>query len=186
MTLVESIHQLIKRDPDIRILACAPSNSAADLIAQKLVALGPSRLFRLNSLSRKTKDIPLELRDFVLINEHGVFEIPEKERLEKYNIIVSTCITGGVPGLLGLGIRPGHFEYIFIDEAGQAKEPEALIPIMCNASQRTKVVLAGDNQQLGPICSSNLASALGLKMSYLSRLMELPLYDLHGPQPPRT
>lgn len=30
-------------------------------------------------------------------------------------------VTGGIP--------PGHYTYIFVDEAGQATEPETIIPL---------------------------------------------------------
>ena len=42
-------------------------------------------------------------------------------------IIVSTCVTAGI--LYSLGLPVGHFTHVFIDEAGQATEPEALIPL---------------------------------------------------------
>ena len=42
-------------------------------------------------------------------------------------IIVSTCVTACI--LYSLGLPVGHFTHVFIDEAGQATEPEALIPL---------------------------------------------------------
>ncbi|KAG8954835.1 hypothetical protein FRC04_010317 [Tulasnella sp. 424] len=44
ITVVEAIRQVLRNDPQARILACAPSNSAADLIAQRLVPLGRDKL----------------------------------------------------------------------------------------------------------------------------------------------
>lgn len=43
------------------------------------------------------------------------------------------------------------FSHIFIDEAGQAKELETLLPIIGLSTKETKIVLAGDPKQLGPI-----------------------------------
>lgn len=120
--------------------------------------------------------MPKSLREFSLMNDNQIFAMPTVEQLGKYRVVVSTCLSAGVPA--GLGLKRGHFTHIFIDEAGQGKEPEIMVPILSIADSKTNVVLAGDNQQLGPICHSNLASSLGLKTSYLSRIMEREIYNL--------
>jgi helicase MOV-10 len=177
VTIVEAIRQLLHRDDKVKILVCAPSNSAADLVATKLIdGVDPLYLCRLNSLSRKYKDLPEVLRVVSHYNDHLTFEIPDREKLAEYRVVVATCISGAIPS--GLKIDKGHFSHIFIDEAGQAKEPESMVPILTMADEKTNVVLAGDNQQLGPVLHSPLAGALGLKVSYLSRLMDRPLYNL--------
>lgn len=62
----------------------------------------------------------------------------------------------------------GHFSHVFIDESGQATEPEALIAfagILDNprvAPHGGHLVLAGDPQQLGPVLLSPLAGSSGL------------------------
>ena len=176
ITVVEAIRQLLARDPKVSILACAPSNSAADLIAQRLRVLGPSQLFRLNAASREYKTLPEILRDFTLFNGNLVFATPSIERLKKYRVVVATCVSGGIPH--GLGVRQGHFSHIFIDEAGQCMEPDAMISIKTMADKWTNIVLAGDSKQLGPSVRSHVASALGLNKSYLTRLMAREVYDL--------
>ncbi|KAF8970450.1 P-loop containing nucleoside triphosphate hydrolase protein [Flammula alnicola] len=178
VTIVEAMQQLLAKDPNIRILACAPNNSAADTIAQKLISLGRSEVFRLNSLSRRIDDMPKGLRDYSIINDNSVFAMPTLEQLAKYRVVVSTCLSAGVPA--GLGLKRGHFTHIFIDEAGQGKEPEVMVPIKSIANAETNVILAGDNQQLGPIVHSNLASSLGLKTSYLARIMQREIYNLES------
>ena len=40
--------------------------------------------------------------------------------------MVSTCMTAGLIHSLGLPV--GHFTHVFMDEAGQATESEALVP----------------------------------------------------------
>ena len=56
--VVENIHSL---------LVTAPSNSAADLVAQRLSeVLGPDALFRLYGRSRKKKDVPENLLRYTL------------------------------------------------------------------------------------------------------------------------
>lgn len=168
--------QLLDRDPNARILACSPNNSAADLIALKLMNLGRSEVFRLNSLTRRVDDMPKILREFSSINGNQVFSVPDKEKLSKFRVVVSTCLSGGVPA--ALGVPRGHFSHIFIDEAGQGKEPEVMVPIKSIADSKTNVILAGDNQQLGPVVNSSLARTLGLKTSYLARIMERDIYNL--------
>lgn len=176
MTIVEAIHQLLLRNPETRILACAPSNSAADLIARNLISLGTTQLFRLNSLSRKYQDLPKDLVKFSAVNDNLTFMLPVVGDLRKYRVIVSTCLSGGVPAHLGL--KRGHFSHIFCDEAGQATEPEVMLPIKSIADKFTNIVLAGDNKQLGPIVHSWIARSLGLKVSYLARIMQRELYSL--------
>lgn len=170
------MQQIITANPESRILACAPSNSAADTLTQKLMHLAPSVVFRLNALVREVKDTPTTIHPFCLINGNRVFAIPELEQLAKYRIVVSTCLSGSVPASLGL--KRGHFTHIFIDEAGQGKEPEVMVPIKSIAGKDTNVVLAGDNQQLGPIVNSGTARLLKLSQSYLARLMTLPIYNI--------
>ncbi|KAJ7034542.1 P-loop containing nucleoside triphosphate hydrolase protein [Mycena alexandri] len=176
VTIVEAIHQILLRDPEAHILACAPSNSAADLIARNLLSLGTTTLFRLNSLSRKYTDLPKDLVKFSAANDNSTFVLPVVDDLRKYRVVVSTCISGGVPA--NLGIKRGHFTHIFCDEAGQATEPEVMLPIKSNAGQSTNVILAGDNKQLGPIVHSWIAASLGLRVSYLSRIMQRDIYSL--------
>ncbi|KAI5120114.1 hypothetical protein M0805_002198 [Coniferiporia weirii] len=169
-TVVESIKQLIHRDPRSRILACAPSNMAADVIAYRLKTSGTTSLLRLCAFSREVDDVMEELKDVIIINESDVFAFPPLEQLEKYQVIVCTCVTGGI--LSNIGLIRGHFNFIFIDEAGQASEPIAIIPIKSMADNYTNVVLSGDKDQLGPSVRSSVANRLGLGKSYMERLME--------------
>jgi helicase MOV-10 len=53
-----------------------------------------------------------------------------------------------------------------------------MLPIKSIANSSTNIVLAGDNKQLGPIVHSWIAQSLGLKVSYLSRIMQRELYSL--------
>ncbi|KAF8632154.1 hypothetical protein AX17_004896 [Amanita inopinata Kibby_2008] len=176
VTIVEAMKQLLN-DTNVRILACAPSNTAADVIAARLEALGKSRLFRLNSLSRKPRDLLSGVRQFSLLNNNEVFAFPSVEELKKYQVIVCTCISAGV--LWGMGFQKGHFTHIFVDEAGQGEEPDVMIPFRTIADDSTNFILAGDHQQLGPIITSSIAQRHGLGKSYLLRLMERAIYDVN-------
>ncbi|KAG8853759.1 hypothetical protein FRB96_008014 [Tulasnella sp. 330] len=174
VTIVEAMSQLVALHPQIHILACAPSNSAADLIAQRLSHLGSQRLFRLNAPFRKVDDIPVDLLPFCYIDSFGRFSVTSAKDLAKFNVVVSTCMSAGIPS--GIKMPIGHFAYIFIDEAGQAMEPEAMVSIKTMSDTNTQVVLSGDPLQLGPIIRSGVARRLGLGLSYLQRLMDREIY----------
>ena len=51
-----------------------------------------------------------------------------------------TCVTAGV--FFSLGISVGHFTRVFIDEVGQATEPECLIPLGLLAGTEGQVYTA--------------------------------------------
>ncbi|KAG8986627.1 hypothetical protein FRB94_002634 [Tulasnella sp. JGI-2019a] len=184
VTIVEAIRQLVARDPGVRILACTPSNDAADLLVRRLKSgLGPDELFRLNAPFRPVEKFPSDLLEYTFIEElelengrkRKLFSVRSAEDLAKYNVVVSTCMTAGIP--YGIGMEAGHFGYIFIDEAGQAMEPEAMVPIKTISDPRTNFILSGDPLQLGPIIRSGVARTLGLGISFLERLMRLKIYD---------
>lgn len=52
--------------------------------------------------------------------------------------------------------------HLFIDEAAQATEPATLIPVCGLLAPNGLLVLAGDPQQLGPVCISKEARDRGL------------------------
>jgi len=103
--------------------------------------------------------------------------MPVHERLLAFRVVVSTCSSAGV--LQTLNVPRGHFSHIVIDEAAQAEEPLAMIPIMTFANADTNVILAGDPNQFSPAIKSRIASSAGLGMSYLKRLMLMR--EVYGP-----
>jgi helicase MOV-10 len=96
--------------------------------------------------------------------------------MRRFRVVVSTCVSASFAS--GIGMPRGHFSHIFVDEAGQATEPEAFISIKSIADDRTNVILSGDPKQLGPILRSIVAQKLGLEISYLERLMHRDAYNL--------
>lgn len=154
------------------MLACAPSNIAADLLARRLSShLSEDEMFRLNSTSRPIDDCPKALWPYSNINGHKVFAYLPREKLQKFSVVVSTCSTSGL--VSGIHLPRGHFSHIFLDEAGQAEEPLAMIPILGAAGPETRVILAGDTNQLQPVVKCRTAGRLGLKTSYLARLLAI-------------
>ena len=176
ITVIECISQILIKNPRAKVLACAPSNSAADLIAYRLRRhLSTDELFRFYAPSRYKEQVLDDLRPYTF-TDNGHFSVPMMGSLQNFRVIVSTCVSASV--FSGIGMARGHFTHIFIDEAGQATEPETFVSIKTLADRKTNVILSGDPKQLGPIIQSDIAKALGLEKSYLERLMDSDAYNI--------
>ncbi|XP_020785667.2 putative helicase mov-10-B.2 isoform X2 [Boleophthalmus pectinirostris] len=177
VTMVEAIKQIEKCKPNCHILACAPSNSAADLLCKKIRDhVDVSSVFRMYASSRNPELVPEELKACSnLVGE--CYEYPAKEKLMEYKIVVTTLLTAG--RLVSGNIPIGHFTHMFVDEAGHAVETECIVPLAGLLHPETgQVILAGDPKQLGPIIRSPLALKFGMGLSLLERLMtDFPLYQ---------
>lgn len=180
MTIIEAILQLYTTRKNAKILVCAPSNSAADhilekLLGEKAVKVQNREILRLNALTRSLEDVKPEYIKFCFYDvAERVFKCPSLMELRRYKIIISTYASSSL--LNAEGIRRGHFSHIFLDEAGQASEPETMVPLSNLCSRKTAVVLAGDPMQLGPVIYSKDAEIYGLGKSYLERLFEFDFY----------
>lgn len=63
MTMVEAIKQIEKKEAGCHILACAPSNSAADLLCRKILEhVDKHSVFRMYASSRDPEMVPDELQ----------------------------------------------------------------------------------------------------------------------------
>ncbi|KAM3877752.1 putative helicase mov-10-B.1 [Diretmus argenteus] len=179
VTLVEAMNQINRAELSAHILACAPSNSACDLLCERLMLqMDPHRVYRVYACSRDPGTVPQQVLKHCNWDEsQSSFVVPEKEILMKYKVIVTTMVTAG--RLVSGGIPSGHFTHVFVDEGGQAVEPECIIAIAGLLHPESgQLVLAGDPQQLGPILRSPLALQYGLGLSLLERLMrDNPLYQ---------
>ncbi|KAK9404575.1 putative helicase MOV-10 [Crotalus adamanteus] len=186
VTMVEAIKQVLQCIEGAHVLACAPSNSASDLLCQHLMKhLNSRNIYRMNASSRDYHTIPEEIKpvcNWDKVQNCPIF--PRKEKLQSYQVIITTLVTAG--RLASAEFPQGHFSHVFIDESGHAVEPESLIAIsdiLAMMDPKTNVsggqlVLAGDPQQLGPILRSPLAIEHGLGLSLLERLMRYnPLYQ---------
>uniref|UniRef100_A0A674N571 Mov10 like RISC complex RNA helicase 1 n=1 Tax=Takifugu rubripes TaxID=31033 RepID=A0A674N571_TAKRU len=173
ITLIETILQVYHFLPNSRVLVCTPSNSAADLICLRLHQSGflhAASLARVNASCRQEESIPEVLRLYSKAGE-------DVRHASYHRIVVSTCSSAGL--FHNIGVQVGHFTHVFLDEAGQATEPEALIPIAFISERDGQIVLAGDPCQLGPVIKSKIAAAFGMGVSMLERLMANPLYSRH-------
>lgn len=170
VTVVEAVLQVYARMPGSRILVCGNSNACADLLASRIqrfsTVVPKDKLLRLSAMYRMEKLVPAELegitKDMMMLSPALYSE---------YRIVVTTCIQAGA-----LNQFSESFDYVFIDEAGHANEPECLIPIGL-INKEGAVVLAGDPHQLGPVCISHVAAAAGLGSSLLERLFRRSVYQ---------
>lgn len=128
-------------------------------------------------------------------------KIIKKTDIDKLRIVITT--EGTTSALYKIGMQNGSFSHIFIDEAGQSKESETLLPlsmhfdvlnvvpilyyfimvffflifiVFLNPRQGGQLVLAGDPKQLGPVVFSLLAKHNGLGQSMLARIINYPPY----------
>ncbi|XP_064354277.1 helicase MOV-10 [Dromaius novaehollandiae] len=179
VTIVEAIKQVWTCLKDSRILACAPSNSAADLLCQRLIQdIAARHVYRIVANSRSYREVPADIRPCCNWDDaRQCYVYPSRMRLAQRRVLVTTLVTAG--RLASANFPPGHFTHVFIDECGHAAEPESVVAvagILAATDPDTnpgggQLVLAGDPQQLGPVLRSPLAAEHGLGTSLLERLM---------------
>ncbi|GAB1320983.1 Putative helicase MOV-10 [Madurella fahalii] len=153
MTLIEIALQLVNNIPNVsHILMCAPSEQAADTLADRLrPSLSPQELFRLNRPSRGFAEVLESLLPYCYINGNG-FGLPPLEQLMAYKIVVTSCRDAAMlmyarvsnPDLYAVEhglqrrLHPSmpapsqvrlHWSALLLDEAAQAIEPEVLAPL---------------------------------------------------------
>ncbi|KAM6295143.1 LOW QUALITY PROTEIN: helicase MOV-10 [Aegotheles albertisi] len=97
VTMVEAIKQVWTCFKDARVLACAPSNSAADLLCQRLIKdIAPRYIYRLIASSRSYQEVPADIRPCCnWDDEQSCYVYPSKEHLGHYRILITTLVTAG-------------------------------------------------------------------------------------------
>ncbi|XP_050346309.1 probable RNA helicase armi [Nymphalis io] len=181
VTLIETILQILAMVPESRILVATPSNSAANLITERLIQYKASFT---GSIARiianyliDSESIPSTIKPYCV---H--FDISAENRLEKiqdnyqkthicrHRVTIGTCYCLGM--FLHLKLPKNHFTHIIIDEAGQATEPEIMVPMNFIHKEHGQIILAGDPMQLGPIILSKYCKEYGMDESFLCRLLD--------------
>ena len=173
-----------------QVLVTAPSNIAVDQLACK-IALTGVKVVRLCSKTREEaggqgeilclhdmvrKAAPPELRKLqALLDEMGELKERDERRykqlktkvelqiLESADVICTTCVMAA-----DYRVKNTRFSKVIIDEATQAVEPEALIPITRGCKQ---LILVGDHMQLPPVVMNKRAQKKGLTTSLFERLI---------------
>lgn len=220
-TLVEVALQLIKNsDGGCHVLFCAPSDQAADMIVQRISSCFKiGEVLRLNRSSRPFAEVKGEVLPYCWTCDNK-FDLPDFRQLMACKLVITTCRDASLllysrvsnvdliaaESGLRCGINPDaappalelHWTALIIDEAAQAMEPEALIPLCVVAppvdSAKIKsvplVIMAGDEHQLGP--RTSLPSS-PLKTSLFARLFARSVYADHvlsrgkaGERPPHV
>ncbi|XP_014598583.1 PREDICTED: probable RNA helicase armi [Polistes canadensis] len=185
VTLCETILQLLTILPDSRLLVATPSNSSANLMLERLLdsnVLKPGDVVRLiahHCLDDGT--IPSKLLPYcatVNIGLEGPHDQSESFHrkvnftdtiIGRHRITIATCSALGA--LFNVKFPRNHFSHVLIDEAGQATEPEIMIPLSFIHADYGQAILAGDPLQLGPVVQSRLAKHFGFEESFLSRIL---------------
>lgn len=207
-TTVEIMLQLLKKDRAAHILMCAPSDSAADTLIERLRAhLLPGQLLRINAPSRSFPGVPMTVLPFCFV-DNGMFSQPPFAELMRKKIVVTTCRDADIlvrarvtnadlsrfEREMHMALNPEdtldapkrlHWTGLLIDEAAQATEPEALIPMIVVApsddhgisdKDLPPLVLAGDQHQLGPRTASKASE---ISISLFERLSKRRFYSRH-------
>jgi helicase MOV-10 len=165
-------------------LVATPANMAADDIATRIRReVRDVRMLRVHATSRDPATIPAELRQHSNLREsegqQAIFK-PRLDDLSGYNVIVCTLATAP---LLDLQEHPDlKFDWLIVDEAAQATEPQVLLAATLlrketdrkNAGQ---LLLCGDPCQLRAVLAQGMANESGLAVSLMERLLNSnPLY----------
>ncbi|EME46334.1 hypothetical protein DOTSEDRAFT_127228 [Dothistroma septosporum NZE10] len=204
-TVVEMTLQLLRSTTTAHLLLCTPSDPAADILVQRLKQrLMPTDLFRLNAPSRSMGEVSDTVLPFCCI-DNGTFKLPPFTDLMRKKVVVVSCRDAVILHQARLsnsdlfrfeqavhaGIHPEappctpqpHWTGLIIDEAAQATEPEALLPLLLVAppedSPRARMlpfVLVGDQNQLGPRTAWKDPSN---QTSLFERLLIRQLYSQH-------
>lgn len=196
-TLVEAIHETLRRET--QVMVCAQSNMAVDWISEKLVDRGisvlrignPSRVndkmlsftyerkFEAHPLYPELWSIRKTIRQMKENRKSGEnihqkvarlrdraseIEMSINAQLFDEARVVACTLVGASSKLL---VRH-KFSTLFIDEAAQALEPACWIAIR----RASRVILAGDHQQLPPTIKCYDAMRQGLAKTLMERIAE--------------
>ena len=196
-TLVEAIYETLHRET--QVLVCAQSNMAVDWISEKLVDHGVPvlRIGNPTKVNDKMLSFTYERRfeshpDYPELwsIRHTIRQIREngkrtesrhqkiarlQERASEIEMrissqlfsearVISCTLVGSANKLL---VRQ-KFSTLFIDEAAQALEPACWIAIR----RASRVILAGDHQQLPPTIKCYEAMRQGLGKTLMERIVE--------------
>ncbi|CAF3828841.1 unnamed protein product [Rotaria magnacalcarata] len=167
-----------------KILICAPSNSACDVISchilQRLSKQQRDQhtLIRIGSQPPIDEDLSDNFLSFLVLQE--IFNILQREPatkkvdlsklqkniINKATVIVSTlnnCASSRLSSLVG------QVSFVIIDEASQSLMADSFIP---NRFKCTRMILVGDPKQLRPTVISKAGQDYGLNQSLYEHLYQ--------------
>lgn len=207
-TIIEIALQLVHnptRSP--YILMCAPSEQAADTLADRLRPhLQPSALLRLNRPTRTFGEVPDAILPYCYLVSN-TFGLPPFPDLMAYKVIVTSCrdasillsarmtnsdlytVSSSLARLAQPSLPPPsathlHFSALLIDEAAQATEPESLIPLLvvappatCPPLAFTPLLVMAGDEH--QLNPRTSSSSTPLQRSLFARLFARPVYADH-------
>lgn len=128
--------------------------SSADLYVKDhfhsslMTAKHPTRPLRIKAKENSLRAThPITLQYCHLTKDGLYFDFPERVTLDASRIIITTTALAQL--FHDMQLPSDYFSHIFIDEASQMLECEALMALGL-AGDTTQVVLAGDHMQMGP------------------------------------
>ncbi|XP_076259187.1 putative helicase mov-10-B.1 [Rhynchophorus ferrugineus] len=172
-TIIEAILQ-IKKLGHKKIMVCAPSNAACNMLTEKLASFcNTTELRRIISKNADLSSVNKKIQNHFNIYANGddisVYPLQIAE-LNQCSIVVTTLfLSSRYTGIY-------HPDILFIDEAAQAQEAEACCAIGLLVPGK-QLVLAGDPQQLGPVIHSETCKTYGFNISLFERLYNMPIYQ---------
>ncbi|XP_071943704.1 3'-5' exoribonuclease HELZ2-like [Antedon mediterranea] len=174
-TMAESVKKILLKD-DTTVLICTMSNSSADLYITDYLDkyLNKSyskrkcpKLLRVYASRRRINTIPSEVKKYCLIDKTtNTINLPTKRDVIRSRVVI--CTLNMTLTLVRLNVK-GYFTHILIDEAGQALETQAIMPLAM-AERTTCIAIAGDHMQMSPKVYSEEARIAGFDQSILKRL----------------
>ena len=182
LTVVEAARQLLRTSQGARLLLCAPSPFAADILCSRLleeddVAGMRARVVRVNDPRRALATVKADVVPHCVVwTSPHAFALPKAPpgmAAPPVRVFVASCASAALLRTAPAMATLLPFDAVFVDEAGQATAAESLIPLCAPLTgARTAILLAGDPRQLGPVVHSRAAAAAGLACSLLERFAE--------------
>jgi hypothetical protein len=155
-----------------RILVCTQQHTSADTFLDFYTNIDQTRrnVYIVRLVDNRRYRNPM--RKWVVTLDNLVKTLQRNPRLNQSRLlIVTTCLTSFH---LTKTFPPGFFTHILLDEGALMREPEGIAPLAM-AGSNTKVVIAGDKNQVGPttLVLGEEARENGLAISLLERLQQL-------------
>jgi hypothetical protein len=206
LTAIEMVLQIFYQNPHHRILLCAPSDAACDILTSRLVRANMNKftrgtdLLRINSYKRHPQEVldvnfvlpfcntvighttsgPLE-PEFALSVDNDKLSLAAPSP----RICVMTTKMLGVLKYDRPFIFDLKFTHVIVDESSQALEPETLLALSCAMDDvihkiPCQRVLLGDPRQLPPIVHFN-HDKFQIDISLIENLMNTSPYTEHDP-----
>ena len=131
----------------VKILVCTQQRVSADSFASiylKLKVKETKEVVRIIQ-SYGRQDLLKKQKIYWSIDDFKHFFSQSSNSTYQDVVVITTCLTARS---LAQFIPKGYFTHILIDEGAQMREPEAIAPLSMVEPLRTKIVIAGDEQQV--------------------------------------